>query len=86
MGHWESGTGRTGQGHNAQCENKGFGNWDKTGTGQWNSGQWDNGQVNYGHVDKWRAHLNQTGGLQRLYNVSCGALVDNDLGPGSGWQ
>jgi hypothetical protein len=33
-----------------------------------------------------RAHLNQTGGLQRLYNVSCDGLADNGLGAGSGWQ
>jgi hypothetical protein len=30
--------------------------------------------------------LNQTGGLQGLYNVRCGDLADNDLGTGSGWQ
>ena len=34
----------------------------------------------------WRAHLNQTGGLQGLCNVSCDDLADNDLGAGSGWQ
>jgi hypothetical protein len=63
-----------------------FGELDKGEMGQWDSGQWDTGQVKHGHVDKWRAHLNQTGGLQRLYNVSCDDRVDNDLGPGSGWQ
>ena len=35
------------------------------------------------HVE---AHLNQTGGLQGLCNVSCDDLADNDLGAGSGWQ
>jgi hypothetical protein len=34
----------------------------------------------------WRAHRNQTGGLQGLYNVSCDGLADNGLGPGSDWQ
>ena len=34
----------------------------------------------------WRAHLNQTGGLQGLCNVSCDDLAENDLGAGSGWQ
>jgi hypothetical protein len=30
--------------------------------------------------------LNQTGGLQKLYNVSCDDLADEYLGTGSGWQ
>jgi hypothetical protein len=34
----------------------------------------------------WRAHFNQTGGLQKLYNVSCDGLAGNDLGTGSGWE
>jgi hypothetical protein len=34
----------------------------------------------------WIAHLNQTGGLQGLYNVRCDDLADIDLGAGSGWQ
>ena len=34
----------------------------------------------------WRAHLNQTGGLQGFCDVSCENLADNDLGTGSGWQ
>jgi hypothetical protein len=34
----------------------------------------------------WNAQLNQTGGLQRLYNESCDGLAENDLGALSGWQ
>jgi hypothetical protein len=30
--------------------------------------------------------LNKTGGLQKLYNVSCDDLADEYLGAGSGWQ
>jgi hypothetical protein len=32
----------------------------------------------------WRAHLKQTRGLQRLFNVRCDDLADNDLGTCSG--
>jgi hypothetical protein len=34
----------------------------------------------------WRAHLIQTGGMQRLYNVRCDDLADNRLGTCSGCQ
>jgi hypothetical protein len=34
----------------------------------------------------WRAHRNQTGGLQKKLNVSCDDLADNYQGKGSGWQ